>query len=253
MIRQIFTAFFIWFPLVCASNAQMTYDQFLENHIKAMGGAEALENILSVQSKMIIMEDVNPVTNDGTALDGTYMANRDGQMRVDIYVDGNRVFTEALSSMTEGWRQNGEGETVEPLSEDGSKALQKSIHSNLYALHELEGLGYKVEFQGEQTLMEKSYYAVDLTSPLGKFERQFFDKQTYLKAATMDESALHVDVDPTKVLSVSTNTDYKMVGGVMRSFAGEVINVRENKVIQTFELRHIEFNVPQDKSKYHKP
>jgi hypothetical protein len=76
---------------------------------------------------------------------------------------------------------------------------------------------------------------------------------TFLRAATIDESALHVDVDPTKVLSVSTNMDYKMVDGIMRSFSGEVIDLRANKVIQRFELIEIEFNTPQDKSYFLNP
>ena len=86
-----------------------------------------------------------------------------------------------------------------------------------------------------------------------QIERQFFDLDTYLRVATMDESALHVDVDPTKVLTVSFDRDYKMVGGIMRSFSGEVIDLRANKVLQKSELIEIEFNTAQDKTYFHKP
>lgn len=253
MLIRILSFILIIFPVAACAQQSLTYDEFLEKHMAAMGGKEKLENIMTVKSKLIIHEDINPITNDSTALDGGYMANRDGQMRVDIYIEGNRVFTEALSSMDDGWQQDGEGEPVKPLSEIGKKTLQKSIHSNLYALHELEGLGYKVEFQDVQELMGDNYYAVDITNMSGDVERQFFDMDTFLRAATMDESALHVDVDPTKVLSVSTNKNYKMVNGIMHSFSGEVIDLRANKVIQRFELIEIEFNTPQDKTYFFKP
>ncbi len=248
MVKIYTTLLFLIFTLTaCAQQSEISYDDFLKKHTAAMGGAASLESLYSIETKVIITEDINPITKDGIPLNGLYRANRDGQMRVDIYVDGNRVFTEALSSANDGWQQDGEGEPIEPLSDAGKAALQKSIHSNVYSLHELPELDYEIEFLGIQELMGKKYYAIDVTSPSNKVERQFFDMKTFLRYATMDESALHVDVDPTKILSVSTNRDYRNVNGIMRSFAGAVIDIRANRVMQTSELLEIEFNKPQNK------
>lgn len=69
----------------------------------------------------------------------------------------------------------------------------------------------------------------------------------------MDETALHVDIDPTEILKVNTDTDYREVDGIMRAFGGEVIEVLDNKVVQTFELHEIRFNQPVPQSDYLSP
>lgn len=237
MIKKICLTLALLFPLMACGQESLSLDEFMTRHTAAMGGRERLENIHSVETRVTI-------TENGTAMAGHYRANRDGQMRVDIYVDGNRVFSEALSAKNNGWQQDGEGEPVRPLSEKGLAALQHSIIANLYALHELPALGFTLDFIGTQQMMGKDYYAIDITRPDGIQERQFFDMDTYLKAGSMDDTALHVDVDPTLLLKISTNTDYRPVEGIMKSFAGEVIEVKENKVVQTFELHDIKYNQP---------
>lgn len=232
MIKNVLIYLIMVFPLVACAQEEMSLQRLIDLNADAMGGKERLENIRSVETRITL-------TENGTAMGGHYRANRDGQMRVDIYVDGNRVFTEALSSKNAGWQQDGEGEPVEPLSEKGMAALQHSIKSNLYALHELPAQGFTLEYAGIQQMMGTDYYAIDITRPDGVLERQFFDQNTFLKAGSMDETALHVDIDPTAILKVNMNTDYRDVDGVMRSFAGQVIEVADNKVVQTFELHDI--------------
>ncbi|MBT5187106.1 MAG: hypothetical protein HOM01_09880, partial [Kordiimonadaceae bacterium] len=179
----------------CAET-EMTYDVFLEKHLTASGGAAAISNVQNIDIDLIITEGDN-------AMNAHYRANRDGQMRIDVFIGGERVFTEALSSANDGWQLDGGETEAKPLSADGKLALQKGIHFNLYGLHEMPDLGYKIDFLGSQNLNDVDYWAVDITSPEGKIERRFFDKKTFLKSVTIDESALHVDVDPTKSLNAS--------------------------------------------------
>lgn len=243
MIKTLPILILMLFPFAAFAQEEMTLEKLLDLNAQAMGGKETLENIRSVETRATIIEN-------GTAMSGHFRANRDGQMRVDIYVEGARVFSEALSSKDDGWQQDGEGEPVEPLSEKGKAALQNSIISNLYALHELPALGYQFEFIGVEKMMDRDYYALDITRPDGLQERRFFDMETYLKAGSMDDTALHVDVDPTLVLKISTNNDYRDVGGIMQPFGGRVIEVEDNKVIQVFELHEIEYNQPLENSQF---
>ncbi len=174
-------------------------------------------------------------------------------MRIDIYVKEERVFTEALSKVDDGWQQDGSEGEVMPHSANGLAALQRGIHGNLYGLHELESLGYTIEYLGIQALRGINYWALDLTSPWGKLERHYFDKASYLKVASQDESALHVDVDPTKVLKVSYSYDYQMHEGVMFSMVGKVIDLNKNVVIQNVVINSINVNSPQDVKQFLKP
>ncbi len=246
MLKKALICMLMLFPVCACAKSEMTLERLLDLNADAMGGKERLENLNSVESRITL-------TEDGTAMGGHYRANREGQMRVDIYIDGARVFTEALSSRSDGWQQNGEGEAVEGLSEKGMAALQYSIISNLYALHELPALGFKLEYVGHQPMLGKNYHAIDITRPSGIQERQFFDPETFLKAGSMDETALHVDIDPTEKLKVNTDTDYRMVDGIMRAHGGEVIEVEDGKVVQVFELHEIKFNQPVPASDYQGP
>ncbi|MEZ5756747.1 MAG: hypothetical protein R3D86_00845 [Emcibacteraceae bacterium] len=237
------------------SDKELSYDRFMEKHIAAMGGRQAIEAVKTVDVELEISEpDTSAIKQvAGRSVRAHYCASREGKMRIDVYVDGERVFTEALSSPDSGWELNGGEEVAKSSSEEGRIALLNGIYSNLYGLHELVNVGYKLEFQGLQQLMAQTYYAIDVTSPNGKSERQFFDPKTYLKTASMDESALHVDVDPTKTVNVSMSSDYRSVDGLMRSFAGEVIDMGQNKVIQNTKILKIEFNKELDENQFLRP
>ncbi|MCP5380797.1 MAG: hypothetical protein H6912_00375 [Kordiimonadaceae bacterium] len=238
-----------------AGDKVFSYDRFMEKHMAAMGGRQAIESVKTVDIELEISEpDTSAIKQvAGKAVRAHYRASRMGKMRIDVYVDGERVFTEALLSPDVGWELNGGERTAKTSSEAGRKALLNGIYSNLYGLHELATVGYRLEFQGLQQLMGKTYYAMDVTSPNGKAERQFFDPKTYLKAASMDESALHVDVDPTKTVNVSMSSDYRSVDGLMRSFSGEVIDMGQNKVIQNTKILKIEFNKELDENQFLRP
>ncbi len=184
---------------------------------------------------------------------GFFRANRNGQMRIDVFVDSERVFTEALSSINEGWQLDGGGTRPKPLSEQGKANLQKAVHTKVYGLHEMEGLGYQIKFLGLQEFMGDMHWAIDLISPNDQSERLFYDQKSFLKTGSMVESALHVDVDPTKTRNASITKNHMMVDGVMFSFGDEVINLRENKVMQTSNVIKIEVNKDQDLERFASP
>ena len=232
-------------PLISCAQ-EMTYEMFLDNHIEARGGREAIENVFSVTTEIEIQEGERKMV-------GFFRANRDGQMRIDVFVEGERVFTEALTSINEGWQLDG-GETVpKTLSDQGMANLQKAVHTNVYGLHEMEGLGYQIKFLGLKNFRDNMHWAIDLISPNGQSERLFYDQKKFLKVGSMDESALHVDVDPTKTLNASMTKNHMMVDGVMFSFGDEVINLRTNSIIQTSNVIKIEVNKAQNPDQFLTP
>jgi len=100
--------------------AEMSLTELLERHTKARGGAAAIENIQSLVIDLEIMEPDFTVT-------GQYVATCDGAMRIDVFADGVRVFTEALGP-DGGWQMFGDG-TVADLSSDGKAGFQNGACS----------------------------------------------------------------------------------------------------------------------------
>lgn len=223
----------ILFINLSANASSISYSEFLEKHITAAGGQNAIEAVQSMEVKLDIIEPTFQVT-------GHYFANRSGQMRIDIYSGDKRVFTEALSSPENGWQQHGEDSSeILPLSPEGLLALQRGVHSNLFGLHEMEGLGYTIDFKGLTSVNGSSYWTVDLTAKNGFFTRWLYDENSFLKAATLEESALHPDLDPTKAHQITLMTNYKEISGVMRSFSEMKRNIKTGSVMQeTTVLKH---------------
>tara|TARA_R110002096_G_scaffold416576_2_gene619261 strand:+ start:76283 stop:77038 length:756 start_codon:yes stop_codon:yes gene_type:complete len=248
--KTLFLLVFVAAVCGCEQNVQrgetLPYKLFLENHIAASGGKDAIESLKNVNIRLNIKEGEN-------LMDAHYRANRDGQMRIDIYIGDARVFTEALSSANDGWQQDGEGANVKPLSDEGMGALQRGVHFNLYGLHELSSLGYTLDYQGMTDFRGVEHYTIDITSATGKFERRFYDPVTYLQAASMDESALHVDVDATKTRNATLHSDYREVSGVMMSFAETTIDLDQDKIIQQAWLKQAEINIDHDRDQFLRP
>jgi len=102
----------------------------VELNTAARGGAAAIEAVRVFDSDIRIVEPEFSV-------DGRYVATRDGRMRVDILVGGERVFTEALGP-SGGWSWTPD-QGVAPASPRGAAALRHGIELP-FKLHPDTGL-----------------------------------------------------------------------------------------------------------------
>src|SRR5688572_4027664 len=101
----------IWATALFA--ADTTVEDVLNLNKAAMGGPEAIEKTRSVEIHLTIQEPKFTV-------DAVYGADRKIRMRIDVYADGNRVFTEAFDGK-EAW-QMGEDGKVKDISSEGKAA-----------------------------------------------------------------------------------------------------------------------------------
>jgi hypothetical protein len=65
-------------------------------HTLARGGVEAIESAHTVAIRLRIVEPKFTV-------EGLYQASRDGQMRIEVFADGKRVFSEGYDGRR-GWQ-----------------------------------------------------------------------------------------------------------------------------------------------------
>lgn len=137
----------------CHADDQVTIDSLIERHVDSRGGADAIENVRSLRLGL-------EITEPGFTVRGDYVATRDGYMRIDIFSGDERVFTEALGP-DGGWQLlRGESVSTE-LSEEGERALRRGLTGNLYGLHELSDLGYKLTLAGTVTRGAEDFWAID--------------------------------------------------------------------------------------------
>jgi hypothetical protein len=221
-------------------------ETWIARHTEARGGAAAIERVNSLRYHLTI-------TEPSFTVDGIYEVNREGRMRIDIYKDGRRVFTEAFDGRS-GWQQ-GEGEGHGSVaSPEGSAALWRGTQSpdKLFGMHEMTRLGHKVEAAGFEVVEEKRYARVRVTLSDGWETMYYLDPETWL-ARSRDHKALHVDLDPkTRPLEESL-LDVRPVEGVMRSFRAVGRDLGSGEVIQTSTVSGIEVNPTLDPARFVRP
>jgi hypothetical protein len=237
---------FLYLAAGVSAERTLSLDEIIENHTKALGGKSAIESAKSMEFELHIAEPKFEV-------DGVYKVDRQHRMRIDIFSDGKRVFTEAFDGK-KGWEQ-GEDKPAEYSSEQGSKALWHGtvLPGKLVGLHEYKKLGHKIELIGREEIEGVNYYVLQITLSDGFQTRIYLHPETWLIERGRDFAAVHVDIDPTKQPLESRYLDYRSVEGVMRSFQTTQKNVETGAVTQSVTIKSIKVNPSFDSSTFTKP
>ena len=244
-IRIILAALFGLMASACdPSGSQMTLEQLLEKNAEARGGAAAIENVQSIAIEALIEEPAFTLTGD-------YVATRDGWMRIDVYANDTRVFTEALGP-DGGWQMFDDG-SVADLSTEGEAALHRGVAGNLFGLHELPNRGYTLTLVGETTRNEKPYWEIEKIAPDGFSEHVFIDPDTFLVAIEIQTSALHPDLDSTETRQETFALNYSETAGVLFAEKSEKRNIDTGEVMQTVTVNNRRINEPVDAAHFARP
>ena len=216
----------------------------IDRHVEARGGETAIEAQNTIRVRVRVTEPTFTV-------EGDYRATRDGLMRIDIYADGNRVYTEALDG-SEGWQMYGDG-SIAGHSEDGRRILAAGIAGNLYGLHEYASLGHIVGDGQTETIDGFAYPTIDISYEGGREERLYLDPDSWLTVRQRGEYALHPDVDPTQEIFETLYSDFREVDGVMRAFQTRKINLRTGEIAQETQILSVEINPELDPAQFERP
>lgn len=232
------------FVFVVSAGAQELHP-VLQNHAEARGGVAAIEAIQSV--------DVRVTIDEGWVLDGHYRATRDGLMRIDVFAEGERVFTEALSEDGSAWAmQRGEA-TGSPITEEEAGILWRGVLGNIYGLHELASQGVAVSVSGPEELEGESYWLVDLVHEDGFEDRYYLDAESFLVVRQRSDHALHPAVDPEVRRYESRYSDYRQVDGVLFAFRQEKFDLDTGERVQRTTVHSRESNTIEDRSEFRMP
>lgn len=230
----------------CALPAEPEPDlaSVLERHADARGGREALESVRVLEVELEITEPDFTVT-------GSYVATREGWMRIDIFAEGRRVFTEALGPGG-GWQMHADGKAID-LSPEGERALRRGISNNLYALHELGELGFELKLLGRSEREGRKVWEIEQRASDGSTKRVLLDAVTYLVASEIKTAALHPDIDPTETEEETFYSDHRATAGVLFSTRSRKFDRRTGELLQETVVLERRVNGPVERARFLRP
>lgn len=224
----------------------LTLAEIIQRNTQAVGGQQAIESVKSIEISLRIEEPEFTV-------DAVYVAERKGRMRIDIYSEGQRVYTEAFDG-AKGWQAGAEGPAKDSTPK-GSAALFHGIvmPGKLYGLHEMSSLGNQLELLDREVIEGISYYVLKLTLTDGYNLKYYINPDTWLIDRSRDVRALHPDVDPTPTTIEGRLMDYTQVDGVNRAFKMEEYDVEKGQRLQKGTIKEIKYNVELPDSLFSRP
>jgi hypothetical protein len=232
---QLILAILVSALLTPADAAPVTLAQVVERHTEAVGGKQAIERVRSVQFALAITEPQFTV-------DGIYRADRNLRMRIDVYADGKRVFTEAYDAQ-KAWQMGGDGK-VSDATAKGTAALRNGIllPGKLFGLHEAESIGLVLELLDGETVDGTNYHVVKLTTATGDSTLLYINPDNWLIERTRVKKALHPDVDPAEKWLETRHSDFRKTDGVVRPFKSVEVELESGTVVQTTIVKEIVSN-----------
>jgi hypothetical protein len=229
----------VFFSFIHAEST-ITLDDLIQNHVKAIGGKKAIENVKSLRYKL-------EITEPKFTVDGVYVADRDMHMRIDISKDGKVVYIEAFNGKS-GWEARSVDGARNDSTAEGSAGLWHGIvmPDKLFGLHEMESAGSKVSLEGREVVDGINYYVIKFTLKDGYAIHYYVNPENWRIERSRDVAALHPDVDASKQSFETRYSDFRMQDGVLRSFRSEKFDLNSGEKVQTTVIQSIETNPKLD-------
>lgn len=174
-----------------------TADEIVAKYVAAMGGAEKLNSINSVQ-----MEGSISVQGMDIPITLTTLSKKGSRMDIDVM--GQTGYR--MANTTKGWRFfpfQGDTEPVE-LSEEEFKTGKDQMDLTDKLLHAKE-IGNKIEYAGKEDVDGASAYKLQITKPSGEVTYTLIDEKTSFAVRKISKT----NMGGTETESISTFKDFK--------------------------------------------
>lgn len=208
--------------------ASASLDDLIACNDGAVGG-DALRAIQRVEYALRITEPTFQV-------DATYSADRDGIARIDIFAEGERVFSEGWDGNA-GW-QLPQGETTpQPTSEEGGAALRHGLEQpgHLWTLRDMPRHGHTLQ-EDEAADAADGERAVHLTLRDGFESWYWIDTETCLITRSRTFRAFHPDVDSTRTWIETRYTDFRRQDEVVRAWTSHSLDLATGDTVGTAQI-----------------
>jgi hypothetical protein len=218
------------------SISERQLDRIIERSLTATGGESALSGLRNLRLKAAW-------TEMGTAFTGDYRATRDGLMRIDVSVDGKRVFSEGIDSRGP-WEQKGPDAPATPVGPEAGNALRHGIEYRFNGIWLARERGNKVSHAGREVIDGVDYHVIKLTLRDG-FESYFYvNPATWLVERQRDTRAYHPSLDRTKVRIENVFDQHVARCGVKMPSRQQDRDVGAGKILSSSRVVEGTCNVP---------
>lgn len=232
---------FMCFLLAWGTAPADELDDILAANSRSVGGNAAWSRIANLRMQLTIREP-------GFEVQGTYVATRAGEMRIDIFADGQRVFAEGLHQ-GQAWEwtpQSGR----KAVGEQPAAALRNGIEApgKFFTLEQVRERGVTVELVPSEEAAAAGQWLLRLTMGDGRAGDWLIDRQTHRVVRTLNRRAFHPGVDPTETLVETSYEGDLWTDGVLRRPVTTNRNVAEDAWLGTTEVLSVEHNIdiPED-------
>jgi hypothetical protein len=117
----------------------------------------------------------------------------------------------------------------------------------------MQGLGHRLELLDRFEIDGVLYYPVKVTFDDGHDKHYYIDPESFLVTRQRNIHALHPDLDSTEIRTESRNSDFRTVGGIVRSFFSTEWNLDTGERLQSTELKRVDVNPVLDPSIFEMP
>jgi hypothetical protein len=180
------------------------------------------------------------VEEPGFVVEVRYAADRAGRVRVDVFHEGRRVFSEGIDELG-AWSMGEEGSPA-AASDEALAALEHGRLFNLYDLEELRRLGHRLVLEGRQRRGGRTYDVLRVELADGFRTWRWIDAESGRLAIQRDRRALHPDIDPRPIWIETRLSDFRSESGVEMPFAERQIDAGTGRSLQATRILEVERN-----------
>lgn len=219
-----------------SSDRPLTLDALLSCADRAAGGD-------SLRPRAAVSYDIDIVEPAFHAV-GHYRATRSGTARIDIFVDGTRVFSEGWEHDA-GWDQRG-GDALRRVAipPASGSALQHGIEQpgHLWTLADMTRNGHATALAGRDTVDGVVYYIVLVTLADGFRNWYWVHPTSCLVERNRNFRAFHPDADSTRKWTETRFSDFRTTHGITKAWLSTNVEVPSAKVLGTTRVLSLQYD-----------
>ena len=213
-------------------------DEILQNNLNAVRLAPSLDNIENT-------DKVIQISEAQYTLIARYRASFDGHMRIDVFSDHSRVYSEGKDE--DGvWEWPGGKDEPENVYHGGVGALEHGIEFNLFPLASFTDRGHEIRLVGSETIRGKKYFVLKITLSDSFETYRYVNADTWLVDLSRDIRAFHPGVDNTKKNLETRYDKWDRVNGVVFASRSQNFNLETGAIIATTLVLNSRYNIARE-------
>jgi hypothetical protein len=184
--------------------------RIVDRHVRARGGAAALDRVRSCLVEL-------DITERGQTISGRYAADAAGLVRIDIHAGGELVYREGVDSQGVWLWPQGDAAPRASEATGAANALLHGAENHLFGLHRFAERGHRLRLMPAERIDGVEYPVIEVVYRTGHTSYFYVDPESWLLVRRRDRRAYHPDADATQQRIETLFSDFRSVDGVVAS------------------------------------